>query len=182
MKMKLKRKIIVFLIIIVAFVYFAVTQEVVVVEDFDSCARAGNPIMESYPQQCRDKKSDKIFVENIGNELEKINLIRLDNPRPNQEIKSPLTIRGEALGTWFFEGDFPVILTDWDGKIIVEGYATAKSNWMVEDFVQFEGSLEFIKPINIGEFSEKGIFILQKDNPSGLPHNDDALEIPIYFK
>lgn len=32
------------------------------VYDFESCAAAGNPVMESYPRQCRTPKG-KIFVE-----------------------------------------------------------------------------------------------------------------------
>ncbi len=114
----------------------------------------------------------------IENELEKGDLIRIDSPRPNQEIESPLIIQGEARGTWFFEGSFPVVLTDWDGLIIAQGYVTAKDEWMTEDFVRFEGTLEFKKP----DYSNKGSLILRKDNPSGLPENDDALEIPIIFK
>ncbi|MBU1557450.1 Gmad2 immunoglobulin-like domain-containing protein [Patescibacteria group bacterium] len=152
-----------------------------VVASFDDCVKAGNPVMESYPRQCRDSNTDQSFTENIGNQLEKDNLIRLDNPRPNQKIESPLTLKGEARGTWFFEGDFPVILTDWDGKIIAEGFFTAKDDWMTEEFVPFEGTLVFENPENLGDFSEKGSLILRKDNPSGLPENDDALEIPIRF-
>ena len=94
------------------------------------------------------------------------------------KISSPLIIKGGARGTWFFEGDFPIVLTNWDGLIIAEGYATAQSDWMTEDFVPYEAVLEFIRP----EFGERGSLILQKDNPSGLPANDDALEIPIYFE
>jgi hypothetical protein len=116
--------------------------------------------------------------ENIGNELEKTDLIRLDYPRPNQEIESPFAIRGEARGYWFFEASFPIVLTDWDGLIIAQGIATAQGEWMTEDFVQFEAVLEFEKP----EYSNKGTLILRKDNPSGLPENDDALEVPIIFK
>lgn len=166
-------------VVILLSFYSFLTKEFVV-KNFDDCVKAGNPIMESYPQQCRH--GDETFVENIGNELEKMDLIRLDNPRPNQKIESPLTISGEARGIWFFEGDFPVVLVDWDGKIIAESYVTAKSDWMIEDFVQFEGVLEFEKPKNIGDFSEKGSLILRKDNPSDLPEHDDALEIPISFQ
>jgi len=107
-----------------------------------------------------------------------MDLIRIDSPRPNQEIESPLIIKGEARGYWFFEGDFPVVLTDWDGLIIAQAIAQAKGEWMTQDFVQFEALLEFEKP----GYSDKGSLILQKDNPSGLPENDDALEIPVIFK
>jgi hypothetical protein len=146
------------------------------VTSFEECVAAGNPVMESYPRQCRTSEG-VLFVENIGNELEKMDLIRLNYPRPNQKIESPLLIEGEARGYWFFEGDFPVVLTDWDGLIIAQGIATAKTEWMTEDFVQFEAVLEFEKP----EYGEKGTLILQKDNASGLPEHDDALEVPIIF-
>jgi len=109
-------------------------------------------------------------------------VIRISSPKDGDEISSPLTIKGEARGFWFFEGDFPIILTDWDGRIIAESYATAKGEWMTEDFVEFEGIIEFAKPEDIGEFSKRGSLILQRDNPSGLPENDDAREITIYFK
>lgn len=118
-------------------------------------------------------------TENIGNELEKMNLIRIDYPRPNQTITSPLVIKGQARGNWFFEADFPVVLTDWDGKIIAQGIATAKSDWMTIEFVPYEATLTFAIDKNI--YSNKGTLVLRKDNPSGLPENDDALEIPIVF-
>ena len=147
------------------------------VESFEDCIANGNAIMESYPRQCRTADG-RTFTENIGNELEKMDLIRIDYPRPNQEIENPLIVQGEARGYWFFEASFPIVLTDWDGLIIAQGIAQAKEEWMTEDFVQFEAVLEFEKP----EYGNKGNLILQKDNPSGLPENEDALEIPINFK
>ncbi|MFC1787900.1 Gmad2 immunoglobulin-like domain-containing protein [Patescibacteria group bacterium] len=148
------------------------------VTNFSECVAAGNPVMESYPRQCRH--NNQTFTEDIGNELEKDDLIRLDFPRPNQTITSPLTLTGQARGTWFFEGDFPIILTDWDGRIIAESYATAKGEWMVEDFVPFEGTIEFEVDPNV--YSKRGALILQKDNPSDLRNLDDALEIPVIFE
>lgn len=145
------------------------------ITSFEECVEAGNLVMESYPRQCRSKEG--LFVENIGNEMEKASLIRLDDPRPNQQITSPLKISGQARGTWFFEGSFPVVLTDWDGLIIAEGYAQAQGEWMTEDFVPFSAELNFTMP----DYSDKGALMLQKDNPSGLPENDDALEVPVQF-
>jgi len=109
---------------------------------FEECVEAGNPVAESYPRQCRTEDGE-LFVEDIGNELEKGDLIRIESPRPGQEIASPLTITGEARGTWYFEGDFPVVLTDWDGRIIAQHYATAQGEWMTEDFVPFSSELSF---------------------------------------
>jgi hypothetical protein len=49
---------------------------------------------------------------------------------------------------------------------------------MTEDFVDFEAELDFEKP----DLYERGSLILQKANPSGLPENDEALEITVNFK
>lgn len=105
-------------------------------------------------------------------------LIKVTTPMPGDEITSPLIIKGEARGMWFFEGDFPVVLTNWDGLIIAEGYASSEGEWMTEEYVPFTATINFEKP----DFGEKGTVILQKDNPSGLPENDDAFEFDIIFK
>lgn len=101
----------------------------------------------------------------------------LDNIEPNQIINSPLVITGRARGTWFFEASFPVFLTDWDGRIIAQGIAQAKSDWMTTDYVQFETILTFVADKDV--YSNRGALIFKKDNPSDLPENDDALEIPV---
>lgn len=107
-------------------------------------------------------------------------MIVVTSPQPGEAIASPLIVRGRARGTWYFEGSFPVSLTDWDGKIITDGYAEAKGEWMTEEFVDFEGTIKFTKPDT--KVSNKGTLILRRDNPSGLPENDAAIEIPIVFK
>lgn len=114
----------------------------------------------------------------------KADLIQLTTPVPNGVVAdSPLMLTGQARGYWYFEASFPIVLTNWDGLIIAEGYATADGDWMTEEFVPFTASLEFTNPYEEGQpdFMKRGSLILQKDNPSGLPENDNALEIPIYF-
>ena len=106
-------------------------------------------------------------------------LIRVTTPLPESMISSPLVIKGEARGGWFFEASFPVILTNWDGLIIAEGYAEAKDDWMTTDYVPFEAVLEFAADTLV---SNRGALILKKDNPSGLSENDDAFEYTVYFK
>ncbi len=146
------------------------------IESFEACVAAGMPVMESFPKQCRTEDG-QLFVEDIGNAMEKIDLIRLDTPRPNQVITSPLKIEGEARGTWFFEGDFPVKLLDENGEVIAQHYVTARGEWMTEDFVQFSGELLFTAPE-----TEFGRLVLEKDNPSGLPEHADALNVPVRFR
>ena len=119
--------------------------------------------------------------ENLGNEAEKKDLIRITSPRPNDVIKSPLVIEGEARGNWYFEASFPLELRDSNGKVIAQLFATAEGEWMTTEFVPFKSTLEFQVPDNsLG--SNNGMLILRKDNASGLLEHDDALEVPIKFE
>jgi len=103
--------------------------------------------------------------------------IQLDSPKPGEIITSPLTVTGKARGYWFFEATAPLILTDWDGKIIAQAYIEATEPWMTEEFVPFTGSITFETP----EYGERGTLILQKQNASGLPEHADAIEASILF-
>jgi hypothetical protein len=145
------------------------------VSNFEECMTKGNLVLESYPRQCRTPDG-KTFVEDIGNELEKTNLVRVQTPRPNDKVLSPLEIKGEARGHWFFEASFPIKLIDGNGNEIAHGIAQAASDWMTENFVPFQAKIEFQYPE-----TKKGTLILEKDNPSGLPENADELKIPVTF-
>lgn len=120
---------------------------------------------------------DPVIAEHIAS---KSNLIVLNTPKPNELISSPLIITGKARGYWFFEANFPLVLVDWDGRIIAEYYATAQGDWMTEDFVPFSAVFEFQKADT--SVSDRGALILRRDNPSDLPQNNDALEIPVRFQ
>jgi len=151
-------------------------QPAIMVKNFKECVNAGFAVMESYPRQCRDN-AGILFVEDIGNRLEKLDLIVVDDPQLNQPVVSPLIIKGKARGSWFFEAVFPVKLLDSNGNLLAVGFAQAKGEWMIEDFVLFESTLQFTSPT-----SESGVLILEKDNPSGLPENFDQLIVPVLFQ
>ena len=109
----------------------------------------------------------------------KANLIVMNTPTRDSVISSPVTITGKARGYWFFEASFPISVVNWDGLIIGQGIATAHDEWMTEDFVPFTATVAFTVATNTPY--RRGALILQKDNPSGLPEHDDALEIPVTF-
>jgi len=114
--------------------------------------------------------SDKVV------EADYSDVIQVDSPKLGQTISSPLTITGQARGTWYFEATFPIRLIDADGNIIVQSYATAQSDWMTTDFVPFTAQLNFEKISD-----QNATLILQKDNPSGLPEYEAQIEIPVYI-
>lgn len=144
------------------------------ITSFDECVAAGFPVMESYPPQCR--ADGKTFTQDIGNEIKLSDLIMVDNPRPNQVVKSPLLITGRARGQWFFEASAPVRIIDEGGKVLAEKFVEAKGEWMTEEFVDFEGEISFNSAGAV-----KGTLVLQNDNPSDLPENAKELRIPIRF-
>lgn len=175
---KIPLLIIAILIIAGAVIYWKYAQEqekISKITNFEECAAAGNPIMESYPGQCR--AGDKTFREDIGNELEKIDLIRISVPRPNGTIKSPAVIEGEARGFWFFEASFPVKLYDDKNNLLATAIAEAQSDWMTENFVKFKAVLSYDV-----EKAGKGTLVLERDNPSGLPENADELRVPVKYE
>ena len=135
-------------------------------------------------EECRVPGTEPAPINDEGAVTEDVSdRNRLTEPVPGDTIESPLVLTGEARGTWYFEATFPIVLTNWDGLIIAEGYAEAEGDWMTEEFVPFTATLTFTNPVQEGDpdFMHTGYLILQKDNPSGLPENDAALEIPVRF-
>ncbi len=108
---------------------------------------------------------------------QKDDLIVVETPRPQATVSSPLVVKGKARGNWYFEGSFPVVLTDWDGKILAQGIAKAQGEWMTSEYVPFSASLSYTLPLDTPY--RRGFLILKKDNPSGEPQFDNSLEVPI---
>lgn len=102
--------------------------------------------------------------------------IHVTTPLSGAKITSPLVVRGEARGNWYFEASFPVLLRDANGKELVVKPAQAQGEWMTTEFVPFEVTLNFAKPT-----TKTGTLILEKDNPSGLLEHAAQIEIPVVF-
>lgn len=123
-----------------------------------------------------------VVIQNFEGETDMSRLIQVFSPVQNQEVTSPLTVTGRAVGNWYFEASFPVVLVDWDGKIIAQGIATAQSDWMTTEFVPFKAVLTYSAAEIAGQYSNKGTLILKKDNPSGLSEHDNSIEVPVLLK
>lgn len=102
-------------------------------------------------------------------------LIAVEAPMRGSTITSPLYITGEARGSWYFEGSFPVELIGANGAVLAQKPAHAQGDWMTNDYVPFQAELDFALPTT----SESATLVLKKDNPSGLPQNDAQLIIPV---
>lgn len=103
-------------------------------------------------------------------------LIKVTSLQMGGVVTSPLEIRGEARGNWFFEASFPVRLLDANGAELAVTFAQAEGEWMTTEFVPFSSTVTFSAPS-----TQTGTLVLEKDNASGLPEFDDSFTIPVRF-
>ncbi len=108
--------------------------------------------------------------------IQKITDIVVDSVESNQQIASPLEIEGQATGPWYFEGVFPVVLLDGNGKEIARTQAHAQGEWTTSNFVPFKAELNFIKPETL-----TGVLRFMNDNPSGLAQNQKTYDVTVKF-
>ncbi|HEY4515727.1 MAG TPA: Gmad2 immunoglobulin-like domain-containing protein [Candidatus Paceibacterota bacterium] len=114
--------------------------------------------------------------EKVGSLVYK-DLLQIDSPLANQEVTSPVRVSGQARGMWYFEASFPAEVLDEDGTSLGITPIQAEGEWMTEEYVPFSAEISFDKPKG-----ETGIIIFHKDNPSGLPENEDSVRVPVRFK
>jgi len=126
----------------------------------------------AWPQPAAAPTADET-VNNAGESFVSENVI-VTEPLPSDTVSKLFTVRGDARGSWFFEASFPLQVRDRDNELIGQGIAMTSDNWMTTEFVPFEGKVQIE-----GEYTGPATLVLMKDNPSGLPENEDAVEFPI---
>lgn len=157
--------------------FMGMKKEAPVVMSFEDCEKAGYPIMESYPRQCRTPDG-RTYVEEILEKITYVNssedLIKVELPFPGAVTGKEFSVIGQARGYWFFEASFPIKLLDKDGNVLDTAIAQAQGDWMTENFVPFKADLKapesYIGPATL---------VLTKDNASGLSEHDASISFPI---
>ncbi len=99
--------------------------------------------------------------------------VTVTSPKSGAVVGRSIAVSGSAPGNWFFEGSFPIQVRDVENSKIGQGIAEAQGDWMTT------GLVPFIATIAVSNYSGPANLVLLRANPSGLPENDDALEIPI---
>lgn len=102
--------------------------------------------------------------------------VNLSSPQEGSVVNSPLVVKGEAPGSWFFEGNIVVEIQDNNRQVITTHPGTAQSDWMTDNLVPFASLVEFETQ------AETGYLIIRNDNPSGLPEFAKEVEWPLIFK
>ena len=106
--------------------------------------------------------------------------VSVASPKSDATVDKDFTVKGSAPGPWFFEATFPIKVigqgVDADPITIAHSNANALGEWMTEKNVSFEAT------VHIDSYSGPATLVLLKDNPSGLPENDDSVSIPIVVR
>ena len=115
---------------------------------------------------------------NGGGELQKFSSenVRVNSPRINEKVEKKFAVTGEIRGNWMFEASFPIQVLDPSGNKVAQGFAMTSANWMTTEFVPFTGE------ITTAGYSGPATIVLMKDNPSGLPENDDSVSFTVVIK
>lgn len=102
--------------------------------------------------------------------------VTLDTPPAGSTVGSTFTISGKAPGNWYFEASFPVEVLSAGGEVVGRGIATAQSDWMTVEDVAYSAS------VSVDNYKGDATLKLMRDNPSGLPENDDSRSFSIHIQ
>lgn len=99
--------------------------------------------------------------------------ISIDNVPTATPITLPYIIHGVVVGNWFFEGSFPVELSDASGKVLGTALAKTDADWMTTDRIPFTVALPAMN------YHGPLIITFRKDNPSGEARFDASFAITV---
>lgn len=131
----------------------------------------GSEAATSTPHAPSSKKIDTVNAVSVLSK--KISVL---TPLPDASVSNSFIIEGKAPGSWFFEAVFPIQIRNSSNEVIGHATARAQSDWMTDKLVYFTA------PVQIDGYHGKATLILLRDNPSGLPENDDSMTIPVIIK
>lgn len=93
-----------------------------------------------------------------------------------QQVGKKFAVSGEAPGPWYFEASFPIFVTDAQDNKIATSYGQAQGDWMTENLVPFTAQ------IDVGSYAGPATVHLLRDNPSGMPENDDSVSFQVVIQ
>ncbi len=96
---------------------------------------------------------------------------------PGSRVQGEVAYHGSLKGAYFFEANLRINVLDMNKNSLKQSNATATSDWMTEDPVEFEGIMDFG-----GLPKGPAYFEIHNDNPSDLPENDKSILIPIVIQ
>lgn len=103
--------------------------------------------------------------------------VTVTTPTANATLSHSFEVAGTAPNQWFNEAVFPIQVRDPNDNLIGASQGQAQGDWTQPGLVTFTSHMTvdstYEGPANL---------ILLKDNPSGLPQNDDSVTVPIVIQ
>ena len=162
---------------LIAIVALSLNRETGSARTFAECAAEGNPVMESYPRQCRFPDGTLVVeviesASSSASSSSQANIV-VTQPVANDEIRNPVIIRGQAR---VFENTFSYRIIDAaDGTILLEDHAMASA----PDIGQF-GIFEVKATYNLPQSVIGTIEVFEYSAKDGSEIN--MVRIPVFFK
>lgn len=102
--------------------------------------------------------------------------VSVTQPELGATITSPVTVTGQAPGTWFFEAVLQFEILSDDGGVVGEEIFVTDEMWMTEDLLDFSLEIEFDSPD-----ANLGFIKVIKHDVSDIPRNKNFFYWPISF-
>src|SRR3989344_914355 len=99
------------------------------------------------------------------------------SPKANSTVGKTFIVSGSAPGPWYFEASFPIKIVDANNNLLGQAIAQAQGEWMTTDQVTFTATVTLT-----GSYTGPATVVLMRDNPSGMPENDDSVSVPIVIQ
>jgi len=103
--------------------------------------------------------------------------VMVNSPKPGTTVNRDFRITGEAPGNWYFEASFPYKIIAPNGDVLAQSFCQAQSDWMTTKQVPYVCNVQVAV-----DYAGKATVVLMKDNPSGLPEHEDAIDFQITVK
>lgn len=155
--------------------YFALFSSIIIFLTACSKQTATQTPTPSTPQT--EKPEPTLILKSLDPTAKPIPAPKIQTPKANTQVKSPLNVTGTIPSSWMFEGSFPIKLVDNQNEIIAQttGKEKTPGSWQSEKDVPFTATLTFKTT------ATNGFLILENDNPSGLPENAQSYLVPVKF-
>jgi hypothetical protein len=112
-----------------------------------------------------------------GNTVPLSSKVKVSSPVSGAKVGKSFTVTGEAPGGWYFEAVFPIQVRDANNNVIAHAQGQAQSDWMTTKQVAFKSNV-----IIETDYKGSATLVILRDNPSGLPENDDSVSVPIVIQ
>lgn len=96
---------------------------------------------------------------------------------PNTKVSGLVSYKGSIKNAYFFEANILINVLDANKNALKKSNATATTEWMTVEPVEFEGNIDFT-----GLTKGEAYIEIHNDNASGLPENDKSVLVPIIIE